>query len=32
MVIRRSGVTDVPRFLAWLEIKCLISIHYFTAL
>ena len=30
MVIRRGGVTDVPRFLAHLEIKFLISIQHFT--
>ena len=27
-MIRRGGVTDVPRFLARLEIKCLISIQH----
>ena len=26
-MIRRGGVTDVPRFLVRLEIKCLISIQ-----
>ena len=30
MLIRRGGVTDVPWILARLEIKCLISIQYFT--
>ena len=30
MVIRRGGVTDVPRFLARLEIKCLITFKHFT--
>ena len=29
-MIRRVGVTDVPWFLARLEIKCLISIQHFT--
>ena len=29
-MIRRGGVTDVPWFLARLEIKCLISIQHFT--
>ena len=29
-MIRRGGVTDFPRFLARLEIKCLISIQHFT--
>ena len=29
-MIKGGGVTDVPRFLARLEIKCLISIQYFT--
>ena len=30
-MIRRGGVTDVPWFLARLEIKCLISIQHFTS-
>ena len=30
MMIRRSGVTDIPWFLAGSEIKCLISIQHFT--
>ena len=29
-MIRRGGVTDFPRILAGLEIKCLISIQHFT--
>ena len=28
MIIRRGGVTDIPWFLARLEIKCLISIQH----
>ena len=30
MIIRRGRVTDIPWFLAGLEIKCLISIQHFT--
>ena len=30
-MIRRGGVTGFPRFLARLEIKCLVSIQHFTA-
>ena len=30
-MIRRGVVTDVPRFLARLEIMCLISIQHFTS-
>ena len=29
-MIRSGGVTDIPRFLAGLEIKYLLSIQYFT--
>ena len=28
-MIKRGMVTDIPWFLAWLEIKCLISIQQF---
>ena len=31
MMIRRGGVTDIPWFLAQLEIEFLISIQQFTA-
>ena len=29
-MIRRGGVTDIPWFLARLEIKCVVSIQHFT--
>ena len=29
-MIRRGGITDIPWFLAGLEIKCIISIQHFT--